>query len=297
MANKSYNDLAVFVAVAREGSFTKAAAKLGVSQSALSQTIKNLEERLGLRLLARTSRNLSATDAGERLLTSLGSHFEEIDAELEALTQLRERPAGRIAITTSQHAADAVLWPVLQKFLVDYPDINIEVIVNSVMVDLVAERFDAGVRLGEQVEKDMIAMRIGPDLRMSVVGSPAYFARYGQPKRPEDLTQHKCINIRMPTSKGINAWEFEKDDKAVNVRVDGQVVLNSGSLRINAALAGIGLSYMLEDHVQPYLGDGRLIRVLTDWCPPFPGYHLYYPSRRQHSPAFALLLDALRYRS
>ncbi|MCW1408612.1 LysR substrate-binding domain-containing protein [Rhizobium sp. 1AS11] len=297
MANRSYNDLAVFVAVAREGSFTKAAAKLGVSQSALSQTIKNLEERLGLRLLARTSRNLSATDVGERLLTSLGSHFEEIDAELEALTQLRERPAGRIAITTSQHAADTVLWPVLQKFLLDYPDINIEVIVDSVMVDLVAERFDAGVRLGEQVEKDMIAMRIGPDLRMAVVGSPAYFARYGEPQHPDDLTRHKCINIRMPTSKAINAWEFEKDGKAVKVRVDGQVVFNSGSLRMNAALAGIGLSYMLEDHVQTYLDDGRLIRVLTDWCPPFPGYHLYYPSRKQHSAAFALLLDALRYRT
>ncbi|MEI1251190.1 LysR family transcriptional regulator [Rhizobium aouanii] len=297
MANRSYNDLAVFVAVAREGSFTKAAAKLGVSQSALSQTIKNLEERLGLRLLARTSRNLSATDAGERLLMSLGSHFEEIDAELEALIQLSERPAGRIAITTSQHAADTILWPVLQKFLLDYPEINIEVIVDSVMVDVIAERFDAGVRLGEQVEKDMIAMRIGPDLRMAVVGSPAYFARYGEPQHPDDLTRHKCINIRMPTSKAINAWEFEKDGKAVKVRVDGQVVFNSGSLRMNAALAGVGLSYMLEDHAQAYLGDGRLIRVLTDWCPPFPGYHLYYPSRKQHSAAFALLLDALRYRT
>ncbi|MBY5591588.1 LysR family transcriptional regulator [Rhizobium leguminosarum] len=296
MANKSYNDLAIFVAVAREASFTKAAARMGVSQSALSQTIKNLEERLGLRLLARTSRNISPTDAGERLLASLGTHFEEIDAELEALTKLRERPAGRISITTSQHAADAVLWPALEGFLIAYPDIKLEINVDSSMVDVVAERFDAGVRLGEQVEKDMIAMRIGPDLRMAVVGSPAYFERHGRPEHPDELPQHRCINIRMPTSKGINPWEFEKDGKVVKVRVDGQVVFNSGSLRMNAALAGIGLAYMLEDHVLPYLEDGRLTRVLSDWCPPFPGYHLYYPNRRQHSPAFKLLLDALRFR-
>ncbi|MGO4569589.1 LysR family transcriptional regulator [Rhizobium sp. 2YAF20] len=296
MASKSYNDLAVFVAVARAQSFTKAAVQLGVSQSALSQTIKNLEARLGLRLLARTSRNISATEAGERLLASVGSHFDDIDAELEAITHLRERPAGRIAITTSQHAADAVLWPVLAKFMVDYPDVTVEVDVNSTMVDLVAERFDAGVRLGEQVEKDMIAMRIGPELRMAVVGSPTYFAHHGEPTIPEDLTRHKCINIRMPTSKGIHPWEFEKDGRVVKVRVTGQIIVNS-SLRTNAALDGLGLAYMLEDYVQPYLEDGRLVRVLSDWCPPFPGYHLYYPSRRQHAPAFALLLEALRYRA
>ncbi|MBO0144629.1 LysR family transcriptional regulator [Agrobacterium sp. Ap1] len=296
MVSKSYNDLAVFVAVARAQSFTKAAVQLGVSQSALSQTVKNLETRLGLRLLARTSRNISATEAGERLLASVGSLFDDIDAELEALTHLRERPAGRIAITTSQHAADAVLWPVLTKFIADYPDVTVEVSVDSTLVDLVAERFDAGVRLGEQVEKDMIAVRIGPDLRMAVVGSPAYFASHGEPEVPEDLTQHKCINIRMPTSKGIHPWEFEKNGRSMNVRVTGQVIVNS-SLRTNAALDGLGLAYMLEDYVQPYLADGRLVRVLADWCPPFPGYHLYYPSRRQHAPAFALLLEALRYRS
>ncbi|MBY3416328.1 LysR family transcriptional regulator [Rhizobium laguerreae] len=295
MANKSYNDLAVFLAVARAQSFTKAALQLGVSQSALSQTIKNLEARLGLRLLARTSRNISATEAGERLLASVGSHFDDIDAELEALTFLRERPAGRIAITTSQHAADAVLWPVLAKFMADYPDVTVEVSVDSSLVDLVAERFDAGVRLGEQVEKDMIAMRIGPELRMAVVGSPAYFAIHGKPEVPEDLTQHKCINIRMPTSKGIRPWEFEKDGRVVKVKVTGQIIVNS-SLRTNAALDGLGLAYMLNDYVQPYLDDGRLVRVLSDWCPSFPGYHLYYPSRRQHSRAFALLLDALRRR-
>ncbi|MBY3039679.1 MULTISPECIES: LysR family transcriptional regulator [Rhizobium] len=293
---KYYNDLAVFVAVAREGSFTKAAAKLNVSQSALSQTIKNLEERLGLRLLARTSRNISTTEAGEKLLTSLSSHFEEIDAELDALTHLRDRPAGRIAITSSQHAADTILWPVLEKFLGEYPDVKIEVIVDATMVDLVAERFDAGVRLGEQIEKDMIAMRIGPDLRMAVVGSPSYFDKHGRPEIPEDLTRHNCTNIRMPTFKRINAWEFEKGGKTVNVRVDGQAVFNSGSLRMNAALAGVGLSYMLEDYAKPYIDDGRLVRVLEDWCEPFAGYHLYYPSRRQHSPAFVLLLNALRYR-
>ncbi|MBY5641202.1 LysR family transcriptional regulator [Rhizobium leguminosarum] len=262
---KYYNDLAVFVAVAREGSFTKAAAKLNVSQSALSQTIKNLEERLGLRLLARTSRNISTTEAGEKLLTSLSSHFEEIDAELDALTHLRDRPAGRIAITSSQHAADTILWPVLEKFLGEYPDVKIEVIVDATMVDLVAERFDAGVRLGEQIEKDMIAMRIGPDLRMAVVGSPSYFDKHGRPEIPEDLIRHNCTNI-------------------------------CGSLRMNAALAGVGLSYMLEDYAKPYIDDGRLVRVLEDWCEPFAGYHLYYPSRRQHSPAFVLLLNALRYR-
>jgi DNA-binding transcriptional LysR family regulator len=295
MASKSYNDLAVFVAVARAQSFTKAALQLGVSQSALSQTIKNLEARLGLRLLARTSRNISATEAGERLLASVGSHFDDIDAELEALTLLRERPAGRIAITTSQHAADTVLWPVLAKFMAEYPDITVEVSVDSSLVDLVAERFDAGVRLGEQVEKDMIAMRIGPELRMAVVGSPAYFEIHGKPEVPEDLTQHKCINIRMPTSKGIHPWEFEKDGRVVKVKVTGQIIVN-GSLRTNAALDGLGLAYMLDDYVQPYLDDGKLVRVLSGWCPPFPGYHLYYPSRRQHSRAFALLLDALRCR-
>lgn len=294
---KLYNDLAVFVAVAREGSFTKAAARLNVSQSALSQTIKNLEERLGLRLLARTSRNISATEAGERLLASLGPRFEEIDAELDSLMHLRERPAGRIAITSSQHAAETILWPVLETFLREYPEVKIEVIVDAAMVDLVAERFDAGVRLGEQVEKDMIAMRIGPDLRMAVVGSPSYFEKQGLPVTPEDLTHHNCINIRMPTSKAINAWEFEKAGKVVNVRVDGQAVFNSGSLRINAALTGLGIAYMLEDYAQPYIEDGRLVRALEDWCPPFAGYHLYYPSRRQHSPAFVLLLNALRYRA
>lgn len=296
MARENVNDLLAFLAVAKDRSFTKAAAKLGVSQSALSHTIRGLEERLGLRLLTRTTRSVAPTEAGERLLQTVGPRFEEIDVELAALTELREKPAGTIRITAGEHAAVTILWPALAKLLPKYPDIKIEVVVDYGLVDIVAERYDAGVRLGEQVAKDMIALRIGPDMRMAVVGSPSYFAKNPRPKRPQDLTAHTCINLRMPTYGGLYVWEFEKNGRELNVRVDGQLVFNNMALRMNAALAGLGLAYLAEDQVRPHVAKGKLVRVLTDWSPPFSGYHLYYPSRRQPTPAFALLVDALRYR-
>jgi DNA-binding transcriptional LysR family regulator len=296
MARQNVPDLLAFLAVARERSFTRAAAKLGVSQSALSHTIRGLEERLGLRLLTRTTRSVAPTEAGARLFRTVGPRFEEIDAELAALTELREKPAGTIRITSGEHAAEAILWPALAEFLPRYPDIKVELIVDYGLTDIVAERYDAGVLLGEQVAKDMIAMRIGPDFRMAVIGAPAYFERRPKPKQPQDLTAHDCINIRLPTYGGIYAWEFEKRGRELKVRVDGQFVFNSIALRLNAVLAGLGIAYLPEDQVQSDLAEGKLIRVLEDWCAPFSGYHLYYPSRRQPTPAFALLVDALRHR-
>jgi DNA-binding transcriptional LysR family regulator len=296
MARENANDLIAFIAVARERSFTRAAAKLGVSQSALSHTVRGLEERLGLRLLARTTRSVAPTEAGERLLRTVGSRFDEIDAELAALSELREKPAGVIRITTGEHAAEAILWPALAMLLRHYRDIKAELVVDYGLTDIVAERYDAGVRLGEQVARDMIAVRIGPDFRMAVVGAPSYFARRPRPKKPQDLTAHDCINLRLPTYGGLYAWEFEKRSRELKVRVEGQLVFNNIALRLNAALAGFGLAYLPEDLVQTHLANGLLIRVLSDWCPPFSGYHLYYPSRRQPTPAFTLLVDALRYR-
>ena len=296
MDGKNTHDLIAFLAVARERSFTRAAAQLGVSQSALSHTIRGLEERLGLRLLTRTTRSVAPTEAGERLLRTVGPKFEQIDSELSALSELREKPAGTVRITIGEHAAETILWPVLAKLLPRYPDIKVELIVDYGLTDIVAERYDAGVRLGEQVAKDMIAVRIGPDFAMAVVGTPAYFERKPKPKRPQDLTTHDCINIRLPTYGGIYAWEFEKRGRELKVRVDGQLVFNNTGLRLNAVLAGFGLAYLPEDQVKRQIADGRLIRVLADWCPPFSGYHLYYPSRRQQSPAFAVLAEALRYR-
>ncbi|MGP0092141.1 MAG: LysR family transcriptional regulator [Xanthobacteraceae bacterium] len=297
MSRQNANDLLAFLAVARARSFTRAAAKLGVSQSALSHTIRGLEERLGLRLLTRTTRRVAPTEAGERLLRTVGPRFDEIDAELAALSELREKPAGTIRITAGEHPAYAILSPALAKLLPHYPDIKVEIIIDYGLTDIVAEHYDAGVRLGEQVAKDMIAVRIGPDMRMAVVGAPSYFARRLQPKRPQDLTAHDCINLRLPTYGGLYAWEFEKRGRELKVRVEGRLVFNNLALRLNAALAGLGLAYLPEDQVQTHLGDGRLIRVLADWCPRFSGYHLYYPSRRQPTPAFAVLVDALRYRS
>lgn len=293
----SLDDLAAFAHVATERSFTRAAAKLGVSQSALSQTLRALEERLGLRLLTRTTRNVSPTEAGERLLRTLAPRLEEITAELAALTDLRDRPAGTIRITAGEHAAVSVLQPSVRDFLPQYPDITVEIIIDYGLTDIVAERFDAGVRLGEQVAKDMIAVRIGPDMRMAVVGAPAYFAQRPRPAAPQDLMAHNCINMRMPTYGGLFAWEFEKDGRELKVRVDGQLVFNSLALRINAALDGQGLAYMPEDQALPHVEAGRLVRVLEDWCEPFTGYHLYYPSRRHTSPALSALVNALRYRA
>src|SRR5438445_9734519 len=296
MSRQNVNDLLAFLAVARERSFTQAAAKLGVSQSALSHTIRALEERLGLRLLTRTTRSVAPTEVGERLLRTVGPRLDEIDAELTSLNALRDKPAGTIRITSSEHAAQTILWPALAKILPGYPDIHVEIVVDYGLTDIVAERYDAGVRLGEQVAKDMVAVRIGPDFCMAVVGSPSYFERKPTPKRPQDLMAHDCINIRLPTYGGIYAWEFEKRGRELKVRVDGQLVFNNMSLRLDAALAGMGLAYMPEDVVQPYLSDGRLVRVLDEWCAPFPGYHRYSPSRRQPAPAFSVLVDALRYR-
>ena len=296
MSRQNVADLPAFIAVARERSFTKAAAKLGISQSALSHTIRAFEERLGVRLLSRTTRSVAPTEAGERLLRSAGPRFDEIEAELEALSELREKPAGTIRITASDHAVRWLLWPKLSAFLPNYPDIQVEIAVDNALTDIVAHRFDAGVRFGEQVEKDMIAVRIGPDLRSAVVGAKSYFARHGRPMTPHDLVDHLCINLRLLSQGGLYAWEFEKDGHEINVRVEGQLVFDSIFPALDAALAGFGLAYLPEDVARPHLADGRLTRVLGNWCPPWPGYRLYYPSRRQPTSAFALLVDALRHR-
>jgi DNA-binding transcriptional LysR family regulator len=296
MPLENFNDLASFAAVAKARSFTKAAAQIGISQSALSQTIRNLEQRLGIRLLTRTTRSVAPTEAGERLLKTITSRFEEIESALASLSELREKPAGTIRITAGEHAATSALQPALRKLLPHYPEINIEIIVDYGLTDIVAEGYDAGVRLGEQVAKDMVAVRIGPDLRMAVVGAPSYFKRLPRPKTPQDLAAHNCINIRLPTYGGLFPWDLEKDGREVNVRVEGQLVFNNMGLRLASALQGLGLAYMPEDQARPYIANRRLIRVLDDWCPPFSGYHLYYPSRRHSSPAFALLVEALRFR-
>jgi DNA-binding transcriptional LysR family regulator len=296
MPRKNLNELLAFVAVAKERSFTRAAAKLEVSQSALSHTIRGLESRLGLRLLTRTTRSVAPTEAGDRLLRTVGPRFEEIEAELEALTALREKPAGTIRIVSGDHAAHSILWPKLAKLLLKYPDIKVELTVDNGLTDIVAERYDAGVRFGEQVAKDMIAVRIGPDVSFAVIGARSYFAKRRPPKTPQDLIGHTCINMRLPTFGGFYAWDFERGGRELKVRVEGQLAFNSAFQVLNAALAGFGLAYVPEDLAQPYFAKGRLKRVLQDWCPPWPGYHLYYPSRRQSSPAFALLVEALRYR-
>ncbi len=296
MARENLNDLAAFLAVAREGSFTRAAAKLGVSQSALSHSLKGLEARLGVRLLTRTTRSVSPTEAGERLVRTLAPRFDEIDAELAALTEYRERPAGNIRIAAGEHAAETIVWPALERLLPAYPDVTAEVVVDNGLTNIVAERLDAGVRLGEMVDKDMVAVRIGPDLRMAAVAAPSYFDGRRKPRAPDDLTGHACINLRLPTRGGLYAWEFEKGSRVLNVRVEGPLVVNTGSMALRAALTGLGLAYLPEDRVRMDLDGGRLVRVLADWCPQFPGYHLYYPSRRQPTPAFALLVDALRYK-
>jgi DNA-binding transcriptional LysR family regulator len=290
------NGILAFLAVARERSFTRAAAHLGVSQSALSHTIRGLEERMGLRLLTRTTRSVSTTEAGERLAQSLGPRFDEIEAELASIVELRDKPAGTIRITTSAHAAETILMPALAKFLLDYPDILVEAVIDPGLTDIVAERYDAGIRLGEQVEKDMIAVRIGPDLRMAAVATPTYFKAHSKPKKPQDLTRHNCLNIRLQTYGGLYAWEFGKSGRPLNVRVNGQIICNGSSAIVSAALLGLGIAYVPEDMVRAHIVEKRLVRVLGDWCPPFPGYHLYYPSKRQSSPAFALLIEALRYR-
>ncbi|MGF6837229.1 DNA-binding transcriptional LysR family regulator [Paraburkholderia youngii] len=296
MPRENFNDLLAFIAVARERSFTKAAAKLGVSQSALSHTMRGLEARLGIRLLTRTTRSVSPTPAGERLLNSVAPRFIEIEEELAALGELRDKPAGTIRITTDEHAANTILQPKLAQLLPEYPDIKVEVVIDFGLTDIVAQRYDVGIRLGDQVAKDMIAVRIAPDLRMAVVGAPGYFAKHKRPRKPQDLTEHNCINLRLPTYGGLFAWEFEKDGDELKVRVEGQLVFNGTGQMLSAALAGGGLAYVPEDLARPYVAAGQLKQVLKDWCPTFQGYHLYYPSRRQSSRALVMLIDALRYR-
>jgi DNA-binding transcriptional LysR family regulator len=297
MPRGNIDDLAAFLAVARERSFVHAAAQLGVSASALSHTIRKLEERLGVRLLTRTTRSVAPTAAGERLAARVGPHLEEVEAELAALSELRDRPAGTIRITAVDHAAETVLWPALGDFLLRYPEVQVDLIVDNSLRDIVAERFDAGIRMGERVARDMIAVRIGPDIRMAVVAAPSYFAERPMPKTPQDLAEHTCINMRLPTLGDIYAWEFEQGPREINVRVEGQLTVNDIAVIRRAALAGIGVAIIPEDNVQHDLDAGRLVRALADWTPPFSGYHLYYPSRRQQSPAFAALVDALRVRS
>ena len=296
MPRANLNDLLAFLVVARERSFTRAAAQIGVSQSALSHTIRGLEERLGLRLLTRTTRSVAPTEAGERLLRNIGHHFDEIDAAIDSLSELKERPSGTIRINSSEHAAETLLWPRLAELLPHYPDINVEIWADYSPTYIVAERFDAGVRLGEHVAKDMVAVRIGPEERFLVVGAPAYLAGRSIPRHPQDLLQHRCINLRLPTLGGLYGWEFEKDDRPLKVRVEGQLVFNALSPILKAALASFGLAFLPQEMVRPHVTAGRLMTMLEDWTPPFPGYHLYYPSRRQQSPAFALLVEALRYR-
>ena len=295
MAGAGFDDLTAFVRVAEERSFTRAAAKLEVTQSALSQTVRALEERLGIRLLNRTTRNVSPTEAGERLLRTVAPRFQEINTELASIRDLRDKPAGTIRLTSTENAAQAVLWPVLQRLLPEYPDLKVEIIIDYGLTDIVAEQVDAGVRPGGTVAKDMIAVPIGPAMRMAVVGSPAYFAKHPPPRTPQDLTMHDCINLRLPAHRGIYPWEFERNGHDLRVRVDGQLVFNTSALILDAALAGFGLAYLTEQQVQQYLHNGELMRVLANWCPPFSGYHLYYPSRRQPSAAFTVLVEALRY--
>jgi DNA-binding transcriptional LysR family regulator len=295
MSRIDLNNLRAFIVVARERSFTRAAAQMGVSQSALSHTIRGLEEKLGLRLLTRTTRGVSPTEAGERLLSNIGPYYEGIDAELAALGELRDKPSGTIRISAHDHAADTVLWPKLSKLLPQYPELKIEIAVSYAFIDIVAERFDAGVRLGDQVAKDMIALRIAPDMRMAVVGSPAYLAGKTLPRMPQDLTAHNCINLRLPTYGGLYAWEFARDGEQLQAQVQGQAIFNTTPQMVKAALEGHGLAFVPEDLVQAHMAAGRLSAVLQDWWPTFPGYHLYYPSRRQSSPAFALMVETLRW--
>jgi DNA-binding transcriptional LysR family regulator len=297
MQRGSLDLLVAFVAVARERSFTAAAAKLNVSQSALSHTIRELEERIGVRLLTRTTRSVSPTEAGERLFRNIGRRLDEIESEVEAVRAFRDKPAGTIRITATEFAIDTVLLPKLAPLLKEYPDIKVEMAVDYGLTDIVAEQYDAGVRSGEQIAKDMIAVRIGPDMRMAVVAAPSYFKRRSEPRRPQELIGHNCINLRLPTHGGVYAWEFEKGTRELRVRVEGQLTFNGTAQLLNGALAGCGLAYVPEGLVEQHIAKGRLKRVLADWCPPYSGYHLFYPSRRQSSAAFALVVNALRHRS
>ncbi len=296
MRRTGLDDIAVFLAVVRQRSFTRAAAQLGVSQSALSQTIRGFEAALGVRLLTRTTRNVAPTRAGERLLETVGPRLDEIEAELDALRASRDRPSGKIRITAHDHALRTILWPAIECLLPLHPEVEIEVNIDYGLTNIVDGGYDAGIRLGEMVANDMVAVRVGPDLRSAVVGAPSYLAQRLQPGTPRDLTSHSCINLRLPTQGGLYAWEFEKAGQEVRVRVEGRFTCNATLPMLDAALAGFGLAYVPEDDASRYLAAGRLVRVLEDWCPSYPGYYLYYPDRRDPTPAFRLLVEALRYR-
>ncbi|WP_082336731.1 LysR family transcriptional regulator [Rhizobium ecuadorense] len=296
MPRENVNDLMVFVAVARERSFTKAAAKFGVSQSALSHTIRQLEARLGVRLLTRTTRAVTPTEAGERLLDGVGPHFDEIEIQVDQLSALRDKPAGTIRISASDYAIKYLLWPKLRKLLPEYPDVKVELVLDNGLTDIVTERYDAGVRMGEHLAKDMISARIGPDFCLAVVGAPSYLADRAVPQHPKDLVSHSCINFRLPSSGGLYAWEFEEDGREIRIRVDGQISSNHTFDILEAVLDGFGLAYIPEEIILPYVREGRLVRMLQEFSPHWDGYHLYYPSRRQSSPAFIAVLDALRHR-
>lgn len=296
MAKPDLNQLTWFQAVAEERSFTRAAAKLGVAQSTLSHTIKQLEARMGIRLLTRTTRNVATTAAGERLLRTIAPRIGEIEDEIAALMAFREKPSGSIRLTLSDHALESVVWPKLKQVLSAYPDIGVELILDSTFRNIVEEGFDAGVRLGESVEKDMIAVRVGPDWRLVAVASPDYFAAHGMPVHPQDLVRHVCINMRHDTAGGLYAWEFEKDGQALRVRVDGQLTFNNTYAMIDAAVCGYGIAYLPENIVERHIASGLLVQVLDEWSPLFDGYFLYYPSRRQNLPAFTVIIDALRHR-
>ncbi|WP_213193872.1 LysR family transcriptional regulator [Klebsiella aerogenes] len=295
MLRENFNELQLFLVVARERSFTKAAGKLGVTQSALSHAMKALEERLNIRLLTRTTRSVAPTEAGERLIACLEPRIADLEQELDSLIQLNGIASGNIRLTSGEHAARSLVWPKLKPFIREYPEIHVELMVDNGFVDIVEGRFDAGIRLGESVNKDMVAVRIGPDIRMAIVAAPSYFADHPAPETPHDLQDHRCINMRLPTVGGLYHWEFEKDGKPLRVRVEGQLTFNLLPERIDAALSGFGLACVPENMVQDYVKSGALIQVLQAWCPFFPGYYLYYPSRKQHPPAFALMIDALRH--
>ncbi|MFV0576543.1 MAG: LysR family transcriptional regulator [Vibrio sp.] len=296
MIRENFNELYAFVIVAQERSFTKAAAKLGITQSALSQTIRGLEDRLDIRLLTRTTRSVSPTEAGEQLMNSLQHHFSAITDDVSELSLFKDIPTGHIRITCGEHALDSALWPKLMPFLEQYPEINVEIQTDNTFIDIVEKRFDAGIRMGDQVEKDMVAVKIGPQLRMAVVAAPSYFERNPIPEHPNDLLKHTCVNLRLPTLGGHLIWDFDKDGKTINVRPQGQLTFNSSAPILRSALRGLGLAYVTEDRVLDYLESGKLVRVLEDWCEPFEGYYLYYPSRKQHLPAFKLMVDALRHK-
>jgi DNA-binding transcriptional LysR family regulator len=296
MARENINDILVFLAVARERSFTRAAAKLGMTQSALSHIIRGLEERLGVRLLTRTTRSVSPTDAGERLLQNVGPRLEEIEAEIAAVSELGDKPAGTIRITATDHVVDSVLWPRIAPLLPQYPDLHIEISSDYRMVDIAAERYDIGVRFGDQVEKDMIAVRLTPDVPMTIVGAPAYFAHRPVPASIQDLMKHDCINLRLASKGGLYAWELRHEGRDLEVQVRGRLVFSGIYQILNAALSGCGLGFVQEDLAAPYIRAGRLLSVMEDWCPSFPGLHAYYPSRRQNSRALALVIDALRWK-